>query len=233
MSESKRNSKDTGGSGDTNSTDSIDKSGIGSGSGTGGSADTGKQVKTDVKKNLVEQNKPKEVVIELETENKEDKKTTPKPKKPRKKTPTKKAKVKQEQEQIKDIQNLLEGIFMVVSLKGGEHWTLQSDESIQIADPLSKILDRYDLLGKASEVSDPVALIIATLTIILPRVMINKMSVAEKKTKTLQNNGVMNNDKKRDPVRNGGTDDNTIKKSNQSNDGEFIKSLSTEIQTGF
>ena len=184
---------------------------------------------------MVEQGKPAEVNITLVPENPEDKKELPKKKKtPKKKTPSKKAKEKAEADQVKDIQSLLEGVFMVVSLKAGDHWVLQSEESSQIATPLSKILDRYDLLSKASEVSDPVALIVATATIIVPRIMISQMSVVEKKKKTLVNNGVIGNDvKKGSPSSDGGSDGGTAKTTSKSNDGEFIKSIANEIYTGF
>ena len=215
------------GSGDPNTTTSGDKSGSGSGSGT---TNTGKQSEKVSESNLVTQEKPKTVEVEIKTENKADQKTTPKRKAPRE-NPT--PKQKSNTDQVKDIQSLLEGVFMVASLKAGQHWQLQAEESKQIAAPLSRILDRYDLLSKASEVSDPVALIVATATIIFPRIMITKMTVDQKKTETLRNNGVISNVKeKRSDIINSGSNGDPAKTTNSTNDGQYIKSIHNEIQTG-
>lgn len=211
--------KTTGNSGDTNTT-------------TSGEQSTKRRGKTKAEQNekpseisLVDQGSPAEVFVEISTEGKSD---VPKPKKQREK----KVKERSEAEKVKDIQNLLEGVFMVASLKAGEHWTLSSEESKQIAQPLSRILDRYDLLNKATEVSDPVALVVATATIIFPRVMVTKMSADQKKTETLKKNGVIGNVQKgSDPVLSG-SDVRASNTTASTNDGEFIKAISNEVQTG-
>lgn len=218
--------KNTGKGGNTNTTTSDNKSG----SGRSGSETTGKQNEKTVQSTVVDQGSPAEVVVEIKTEEKSDQKSVPKRKKPaQKKKPTKE---KAEAEKVKDIQNLLEGVFLVASLKAGEHWQLSQDESKQIAHPLSRILDRYDLLTKATEVSDPVALIVACATIVFPRVMVTKMTADQKKADTLRKNGVMNDVKKgSDPV-NGGSNGGSNNTTNQSNDGQFIKAIHNEVQTG-
>ena len=226
MSETTGN-KTTGRSGDPNTTPSNNKTGSGTGSGT---TNSGKQSEKVSESNLVTQEKPKTVEVEIKTENKADQKTTPKRKAPRE-NPT--PKQKSNTDQVKDIQNLLEGVFMIASLKAGEHWTLSADESKQIAVPLSRILDRYDLLGKASEVSDPVALVVAVATITVPRVMLSKMSLEQKKAETLTKNGVMKVDQKRNTDGNSGSNGSPAKTTNPTNDGQFIKSLHTEIQEWF
>ena len=224
MSETKGN-KTTGRSGDPNTTTSGDKSGT-------GTTNTGKQSEKVSESNLVEQGSPAGVVIEIQTDNKGEKKTVPNRKKP----PAKKKitpKERSEAEKVKDIQSLLEGIFMVASLKAGSHWQLQPDESKQIATPLSRILERYDLLGKASEVSDPVALIVATATIVFPRIMVTKMTADSKTKETLKKNGVIADVKeKKVDGGNSGSNVGTAKTTNTSNDGQFIKSIHNEIQTG-
>ena len=216
----------TGKSGDPNTTTSDNKSGSGTGSGT----TTGKQNEKDTQSNLVEQGTPAEVVVQIQTENKTEKKSVPSIKKTaKKKTPPKE---RSETEKIKDIQSLLEGVFMVASLKAGSHWQLQPDESKQIAVPLSRILERYDLLSKASEVSDPVALVVAAATIVFPRIMVTKLTADSKKTETLKKNGVMNVEQKRNLDGNSGSNGDPAKTTNSTNDGQYIKSIHNEIQTG-
>ena len=191
-----------------------------------GDTKTGEQLEEISEINLVDQGTPKEIIVEIETENKSEKKVVPAKKKLKKKP----AKQKAESEQIKDIQNLLEGVFLVASLKAGEHWKLSSDESKQIATPLSRILERYDLLTKASEVSDPVALIVAAATIVIPRIMVTQMSKPAKQEKILKENGVIGNDKKTNNTEHSGSDQRSVVSPTQSNDGEFIKSLSDPVQ---
>ena len=175
---------------------------------------------------MVDQGSPNEIIVEVETENKAEKKAVPAKKKLKKKP----AKQKAESEQIKDIQNLLEGVFLVASLKAGEHWKLSSDESKQIATPLSRILERYDLLNKASEISDPVALIVAAATIVIPRIMVSQMTAAQKKNEVMKKNGVISSDKKTNNSEHSGSDQRSVISPTQSNDGEFIKSLSDPVQ---
>lgn len=179
---------------------------------------------------MVEQGTPAEVVVQIQTENKTEKKSVPSIKKPpKKKTPPKE---RSETEKVKDIQNLLEGVFMVFSLKAGAHWQLQPDESKQIATPLSRILERYDLLSKASEVSDPVALVVAVATITVPRVMISKMTMEQKKADTLRKNGVIADVKERNNASDSRSNVGPAETADTSNDGQYIKSIHNEIQTG-
>lgn len=210
--------------GDPNTTTSDNKSG----SGRSGSETTGKQNEKTAQSTVVDQGSPAEVVVEIKTEEKSDQKSVPK----KKKTAKKQTKERTEKEKIKDIQGLLEGVFMVVSLKAGPHWQLSEEESNQIATPLSRILDRYDLLSKASEVSDPVALVVATATIVFPRVMVSKMSAKQKKADILKKNGVISDVKERNNASDGRPDIGTAKTTDQSHDGQFIKSIHNEIQTG-
>jgi hypothetical protein len=182
---------------------------------------------------VVEQGTPADVQVEITTETKAEKKAVPQKKKP----PVKKKitpKERTEAEKVKDIQGLLEGVFMVASLKGGSHWVLSADESKQIAVPLSKILDRYDLLGKASEVSDPIALIVAVATIVFPKIIISKMDSDSKKRNVIaQNGGLANANKKTGVASDGGSNGGTVKATDTTHDGQFIKSIHTEVSTGF
>lgn len=224
------NNKPTTEGGSTNTNTSNNES---TGTESKSTGEAGKQLEKTSESNLVDQGSPAGVIVEVSTDNKAAKKVVPAKKPDRKKTEKAKLKEKErsESEKVKDIQSLLEGVFMVASLKAGQHWQLQTEESRQIAQPLSRILDRYDLLSKASEVSDPIALIVAAATIVFPRVMITKYAADNKKTETLRSNGVMNDVKEKAAVNvDSGSDSRAIKTADQSNVAQSIKSLHTEIQ---
>lgn len=213
--------------GNTNTTTSNNESGSGKTT-RRKSTTSGKQDQEVSKSNLVEQGSPAEVTVSINTDLSADKTTVPK----LRKKPTKKKqppKEKTDLEKAKDLQGLLEGVFLVASLKAGSHWQLSSDESKQIAVPLSKILDRYDLLNKASEVSDPVALIVACATIVFPRIMVTQLTAKEKKNETLKKNGVITNDEKGSIASVSGQHSRGNETTTSADDGQFIKSLHTEI----
>lgn len=232
MDETKITGTESGQSGNTDTDTSNNKSGA---SGSGKST-IGKQIEKSSEITVVDQGSPAEVVVQLNAEGKSEQKVLPKPRKkidPKAKgKANQKAKERTETEKVKDIQNLLEGVFMVGSLKFGSHWSLTPEESKQIAVPLSRILERYDLLGKASEVSDPVALIVAVATITVPRLMITKMTGDQKKTETLKKNGVIGDVKKRSDHEHGRSDGGSVNTTDSTYDGQSIKALHTEVQTG-
>ncbi len=132
---------------------------------------------------------------------------------------------------INDISSLLGGVGLVASLKFGGHWELSEDETKQIAEPLSKILGKYNLLGKVSEMSDPMALVIACGTIIAPRVMIS-MSEAKgnkKQLAVLTKNGAISEESRSNTI----SSESSIRvdeTSHAKDDTQSIKSSLVEIQ---
>lgn len=227
----KNTKPDNGNTGNSSPTGSKTEQGSGSGNDTGtGNTTKRKQAQSDIKENLVEetgQGTPKEVTVEVLAESPIDKAEIPAVKKRRK--PKAKAKPKNENEKVKDIQGLLEGIFLITSLRAGEHWQIDSSESKQIAVPLANILERYDLLNKATEISDPLALVIATATITLPRIMLSRMSTSDKKKKVLTENGVINNEPKARSFDTDSGTNNGASDKRKSDDGEFIKAISNQV----
>lgn len=211
------------GTGTDNTDNPTSKTKRGKGTGTG----KGKSDSEILQSTLVEQDTPKEVSVSLL-----DSETvkTDKPKTKKKTTKKKALSAKDKNSQIKDIQALIEGVFSVVSIKAGEHWRLSPEESKQIAEPVSNILERYDLLKKVSEISDPVALVVATTTIVAPRLIISQMDMKQKKAKVILQNGggkvegTTSTDNR--------TDGGTGQGKSTSNDGNFIKSLSNQVQEG-
>ena len=72
---------------------------------------------------------------------------------------------------------------MVSSRKGQEHWLLLDSEVKAIADPLSNILKESKAFSSISEHSNAVALVIACITIILPRTIKSITDISKKKKK--------------------------------------------------
>lgn len=98
-------------------------------------------------------------------------------------------------ESVESISSVLIAGFQIASLRLGEHWAISEQEANSVAKPLTKILDKYSLLSKAESVSDPVALIIATGALIVPRVIITTQSKALKTENIIEKNGGITNGK--------------------------------------
>ena len=83
---------------------------------------------------------------------------------------------------------------MVSSRQGQEHWLLLDSEVKAIAEPLTNILKESNAFNSISEHSNAVALVIACITIILPRTIKSISDVNKKKKKEKE---VLKNDKSR------------------------------------
>ena len=83
---------------------------------------------------------------------------------------------------------------MVSSRKGQEHWLLLDSEVKAIAEPLTNILKESNAFNSISEHSNAVALVIACITIILPRTIKSISDINKKKKKEKE---VLKNDKSR------------------------------------
>ena len=70
---------------------------------------------------------------------------------------------------------------MVSSRKGQEHWLLLDSEVKAIAEPLTNILKESNAFNSISEHSNAVALVIACITIILPRTIKSISDINKKK----------------------------------------------------
>lgn len=79
---------------------------------------------------------------------------------------------------------------MVSSRQGQEHWLLLDSEVKALAEPLTNILKDSNAFSSISEHSNAVALVIACITIILPRTIksITDMSKKKKKVKEVKKN---------------------------------------------
>ena len=80
---------------------------------------------------------------------------------------------------------------MVSSRKGQEHWLLLDSEVKAIAEPLTNILKESNAFNSISEHSNAVALVIACITIILPRTIksISDINKKKKEKKEVLKNG--------------------------------------------
>jgi hypothetical protein len=138
---------------------------------------------------------------------------------------------------VKDISNLLVAGFGILSLKMGEHWQISIDEAISVATPAARIMERYNLLEKASKVSDPLSLIIASGMITIPRLMISQQLQKEKNSTLIKEGKI-----KDGTTNNISTEKRKVNESNQQINGEIerkpednissISSLCQSMETG-
>ena len=98
-----------------------------------------------------------------------------------KKVNTKKTKEVIETSQIETLIKTLS--VMVSSRQGQEHWLLLDSEVKAIAEPLTNILKDSSAFSSISEHSNAVALVIACITIILPRTIKSISDINKKKKK--------------------------------------------------
>ena len=98
-----------------------------------------------------------------------------------KKVNTKKAKEVIETSQIETLIKTMS--VMVSSRQGQEHWLLLDSEVKAIAEPLTNILKDSNAFNSISEHSNAVALVIACITIILPRTIKSVTDISKKKKK--------------------------------------------------
>ena len=82
------------------------------------------------------------------------------------------------------IETLIKTISVMVSSRPGqEHWLLLDSEVKALAEPLTNILKDSNAFSSISEHSNAVALVIACITIILPRTIKSVTDVSKKKKK--------------------------------------------------
>ena len=171
----------TGGTGNTKSASSTDTGTRAGGTGTGGTGTGGttankeKVISTVVdveeEKRLERNRKRRERYAKQKAEG------TQKPKK----VNTKKTKEVIETTQI---ETLIKTISVMVSSRPGqEHWLLLDSEVKAIAEPLTNILKDSNAFSSISEHSNAVALVIACITIILPRTIKSITDISKKKKK--------------------------------------------------
>ena len=173
----------TGGTGSTKSSGSTDTGtrtggtgGTGTGGRTGGKTGGEKEVVSTMvdveeEKRLERNRKRRERYAKQKAEG------TQKPKK----VNTKKTKEVIETSQI---ETLIKTISVMVSSRPGqEHWLLLDSEVKALAEPLTNILKDSNAFNSISEHSNAVALVIACITIILPRTIKSITDISKKKKK--------------------------------------------------
>ena len=174
----------TGGTGgDTKSTSSTDTrtnaggtGGTGTGGRTGGKTTDEKEVVSTVV-NVEEQKRLERNRKRRERYAKQKAEGTQKPKK----VTTKKSK---EVIDTNQIETLIKTISVMISSRAGqEHWLLLDSEVKALSEPLTNILKDSNAFSSISEHSNAVALVIACITIILPRTIKSITDVSKKKKK--------------------------------------------------
>jgi len=81
------------------------------------------------------------------------------------------------------VQSVIQGLFIVVAGRVGEHWVLTDEEATAIAEPAANIIGKYLDTDKLAKYSDPAALAFALGAVMLPRVMIQIQNKPKKEVK--------------------------------------------------
>ena len=206
-----RTSGGTGGTGSAKSTSTTDTGtrtggtgGTGTGGRTGGKTDGEKEVVSTVvdveeQKRLERNRKRRERYAKQKAEG------TQKPKKVNTKKP-------KEVIETSQIETLIKTISVMVSSRPGqEHWILLDSEVKALAEPLTNILKDSNAFSSISEHSNAVALVIACITIILPRTIksITDISKKKKKEKEVKKNVELRGSQRKNITNDKGNNGNT------------------------
>lgn len=70
---------------------------------------------------------------------------------------------------------------MVATRPHMQHWAMTKTEAKSIAEPLTEILDKYDLASGIAENSSEIALVVASVSFVAPRLMVTMTQRKEKK----------------------------------------------------
>ena len=118
------------------------------------------------------------------------------------------------------IETLLKAVsVMISSRKGQEHWLLLDSEVKAIAEPLTNILKDSNAFSSISEHSNAVALVVACITIILPRTIksVTDINAKKKKKREVLKNVELRTSKRKNINNDTGNNRNTS--TNDKNDG--------------
>ena len=172
----------TGGTGSTkssNSTDTRTNAGRTGGTGTGGTGGTTAN-KEKVISTMADVEEEKRLERNRKRRERYAKQKAEGAQKP-KKVNTKKTKDVIDTTQIETLIKTIS--VMVSSRQGQEHWLLLDSEVKALAEPLTNILKDSNAFSSISEHSNAVALVIACITIILPRTIKSITDISKKKKK--------------------------------------------------
>lgn len=214
----------TGGEGKNPRTPEAGRAGAGAGAGTAAGAGTRK---TEEKK------LPEVSVVSA------DAPTIPTP--PEKKADKKPKKVNRSKGKKKEAALPAEQMdALIVSLSGivaarpkCQHWQISEQEAHSVSVPLCNILDKYEVFNKIGENSDAVALVVAAVSIVLPRAMISVAQVKEEKkhartgnrTETNVKEGKTKGSSKELPAADAGSGKRAADVPNDASDLSFLGSL--------
>ena len=189
------------------STDTRTKSGGSRGDrsgGSGGKTTTEKEIVSSVA-NVEEQKRLERNAKRRERYAKQKAEGTLKPKKVN-------AKKTKEVIETNQIETLIKTVsVMLSSRKGQEHWLLLDSEVKAIAEPLTNILKDSNAFSSISEHSNAVALVIACITIILPRTIksVTDLSKKKKKEKEVKKNVELRGSQRKNITNDKGNNRNT------------------------
>ena len=122
------------------------------------------------------------------------------------------------------IETLIKTISVMVSSRPGqEHWMLLDSEVKALAEPLTNILKDSNAFSSISEHSNAVALVIACITIILPRTIksVTDLSKKKKKEKEVKKNVELRGSKTKN-ISDAKRNDRSISANDKNNDSNAI-----------
>lgn len=103
----------------------------------------------------------------------------PEPAKPKRASRKRKKKTTVDSESVEKLLMTVTGV--IATRPDCEQWAMQKKEAQAIAQPLVEILDKYDLAGGLAENSAEIALVVASVSFVAPRIMITANKKKEKK----------------------------------------------------
>ncbi len=134
---------------------------------------------------------------------------------------------------VSEISTLIQSISNIASFKFGQHWQIGEEESNSISTPLNSILNKFNLIDKVANLSDGVALVVATASVMIPRIIVQQqlnMQAKNSKLELMKRNGAIseNGQTKENPRVN--TETTQGINSGESIYGESIKAFHNSIQ---
>ena len=99
--------------------------------------------------------------------------------KPKRKRAVRKKKTTVDSESVEKLLFTVSGV--VATRKGMEHWQLSKQECKTIAEPLVEVMDKYDVSKTFADNAPEIALVVACISVAVPRVMISNQKRKVKK----------------------------------------------------
>jgi len=180
---------------------------------------------------------PKAIIVDVEGIENETEASIPQPKTKRKYE--RKATSSSSQSTV-DVDGMVQGVFGLLALAVGSEWIITPNESKMLSEPLTRILNKYDLAERIGTASDGFLLLSASAMIVTPRILVTMQKKKEKQPEKIdifkqqppaekEEGKVIEIEQKRQAEETVEQSNRGSKKPNKSSDSAFIKSLSQPV----